>query len=192
MATGSFLILHGWQGPGPEHWYSWLADRLRLTGERVAFPTLPDADTPRLDEWHAALHGELAGLEGERTVVCHSLSAVLWLHHVTEHPGPEPAAERVLLVAPPSPATATRELRSFFPVRLDEDAVRRAAAGGTRLVCGSDDPSCPEGADGAYGAPLGLPTDVIAGAGHINPDAGYGPWPAVEAWCRGERSGLVD
>ena len=36
-----------------------------------------------------------------------------------------------------------------------------------------------------YGAPLGIPVDVLPGAGHVNPDAGYGPWPAVEAWCYG-------
>jgi predicted alpha/beta hydrolase family esterase len=34
-----------------------------------------------------------------------------------------------------------------------------------------------------YGTPLGIETDLIPGAGHINPEAGYGPWPAVERWC---------
>jgi predicted alpha/beta hydrolase family esterase len=54
-----------------------------------------------------------------------------------------------------------------------------------RLVCSDDDPYCPEGAASLY---PGLPTDLLAGAGHINPDAGYGPWPAAEAWAR---SGVV-
>jgi serine hydrolase len=36
-----------------------------------------------------------------------------------------------------------------------------------------------------YGAPLGIPVDVLPGAGHVNPDAGFGPWPEVEAWCYG-------
>jgi predicted alpha/beta hydrolase family esterase len=26
---------------------------------------------------------------------------------------------------------------------------------------------------------------VLAGAGHINVESGYGPWPAAEAWCYG-------
>jgi predicted alpha/beta hydrolase family esterase len=30
---------------------------------------------------------------------------------------------------------------------------------------------------------LDIPTDVLAAAGHINPETGYGPWPQVEAWC---------
>jgi predicted alpha/beta hydrolase family esterase len=29
-----------------------------------------------------------------------------------------------------------------------------------------------------------METDVLLGAGHINPEAGYGPWPAAEAWAR--------
>jgi predicted alpha/beta hydrolase family esterase len=28
--------------------------------------------------------------------------------------------------------------------------------------------------------------DVLHGAGHVNPEAGFGPWPAGEAWCYGD------
>jgi predicted alpha/beta hydrolase family esterase len=24
---------------------------------------------------------------------------------------------------------------------------------------------------------------VLDGAGHVNPETGFGPWPAAEAWC---------
>jgi predicted alpha/beta hydrolase family esterase len=192
LSERSFLILHGWQGPGPDHWYTWLAERLRASGETVALPALPDTDRPRLQRWQPVLEEELAALSGERIVLCHSLGAVLWLHHVTEHESPDPFAERVLLVAPPSPAVSEPELRSFFPVPLDAGAVRRSAAGGTRLVCSDNDPYCPEGAASAYGEPLELPVDVLAGEGHLNPDSGHGPWPEVEAWARGERDELTD
>ena len=53
-------------------------------------------------------------------------------------------------------------------------------------MCSDDDPYCPEGAAALYGEPLGLPVDLLDGAGHVNPDAGFGPWPAAEAWCYGE------
>ena len=43
------------------------------------------------------------------------------------------------------------------------------------------DPYRPEGPD--LFEPLGVPMDVIPGGGHLNTDAGYGEWPAVEAWC---------
>jgi uncharacterized protein len=59
------------------------------------------------------------------------------------------------------------------------------AAGSTRIVWADDDPYCPEGAGRLYAEPLGLPASRLEGGGHVNPDTGYGPWPAVELWCLG-------
>ena len=175
------VILHGWQGSGPEHWQSWLARRL-ADGHEVRYPRLPAADDPRLEAWLPALDAALAGLpDGGFDVVCHSLAVPLWLHRAARG-GDGPAPARVLLVAPPSPHSPQPELARFLPPPLDPDRVRRAA-GGTILVCADDDPYCPEGAAVAYGRPLRLPTTVVPGGGHLNPEAGYGPWPAVERWC---------
>lgn len=180
--TQPVVILHGWQGSGPEHWQSWLAGRL-ADGHEVRYPALPNPDAPVLADWLAALDATLAGLPADGyDVVCHSLAVPLWLHRAARGPvGPRPA--RVLLVAPPSPQLAVPELAGFLPPPLAADAVRQAA-GGTILVCADDDPHCPEGAAAAYGRPLKLPTTVLPGAGHLNVDAGFGPWPAVEQWCR--------
>jgi predicted alpha/beta hydrolase family esterase len=70
----AYLILHGIEGSGPEHWQTWIAGHLRDRGEHVAYPDLPDADAPRLDRWLDALDGELGRLNlPETTVLCHSL-----------------------------------------------------------------------------------------------------------------------
>jgi predicted alpha/beta hydrolase family esterase len=169
----SFLILHGYLGSGPDHWQTWLAERLRAAGETVAYPDLPDPEHPDLAAWRAALETALAALPPQPTVIAHSLGCLLWMHHAAGD-----RAERVLLVAPPSLAGAPEPIRrGFFPVTLDP-----AAVGDARLVCADADPYCPEGAGALYG---GIPVDVLPGAGHVNPDAGFGPWPEVEAWCYG-------
>ena len=169
MASRSFLILHGLMASGPGHWQTWLAARLRADGERVAYPDLPDPDLPSLSAWREALDGELAALPaGETVVICHSLSCLLWLHHVAEG-GPQ--ADRALLVAPPSESAGLPEIAEFFPVPLPR------LAGGARLVSSDNDPYCPEGAETLYGEPLGIPVDVLPGAGHLNPETGFGPWP---------------
>jgi serine hydrolase len=173
MPARSFLILHGLGGSGPGHWQTWLAARLRAAGERVAYPDLPDADMPSLVQWRETLDGELSALPGAGIVVCHSLSCLLWLHHVADG-GVQ--AERTLLVAPPSERAGIEAIEGFFPVPLP-------ALTGARLACSDDDPYCPEGAAGLYGEPLGVPVDVLPGKGHMNPETGLGPWPAVEAWC---------
>jgi predicted alpha/beta hydrolase family esterase len=172
-------VLHGWTGSGPDHWQTWLARRLAERGEKVAYPALPRPDEPRLDEWLEALREELARLGGERVVLCHSLACILWLQHARST---EERVDRVLLVAPPSPSVELPGVEGFFPLEVTAEDVGRAAAS-TRLVCAPADPYCPEGADTLFGRPLGLPTDVVPGGSHLNTDAGYGPWPAVEEWC---------
>jgi uncharacterized protein len=171
----NFLILHGLGGSGPGHWQTWLAARLRADSERVAYPDLPDPELPSLHAWRETLDGELEALpDGESIVVCHSLACLLYLHHVADGGA---QANRVLLVAPPSENAGLPQLAGFFPAPLP------ALQAGARLVCSDDDPYCPEGAASLYGEPLGIPVDLLPGGRHLNPDAGYGPWPAVEAWC---------
>jgi uncharacterized protein len=178
-----FLILHGLEGSGPDHWQTWLAERLRARGERVRYPDLPEPFDPQPEEWLDALEHELADLE-EPVVVCHSLGCLLWLRFAAQ--AQEREAERVLLVAPP--------WREDIPaaVRFDPGGVSaadvRLVAGETLIVCSDNDPYCPPGAVGLYAEPLEIPAHVIPGAEHINTDAGYGEWPAVEAWALGERS----
>jgi predicted alpha/beta hydrolase family esterase len=182
MSRPAYLILHGYQGSGPGHWQTWLAARLRSGDAYVAFPDLPDPDAPQLRSWLDALGGELDAFPSPPVVICHSLACLLWLHHAA---GEAPAAvSRVLLVAPPSPSAAPDVLASFFPAPLDAGALAASAPEGVRLVCSDDDPYCPEGAAELYGVPLGLPTDVLPGRGHLNPEAGLGPWPALEVWAR--------
>jgi uncharacterized protein len=181
MRRPTYLILHGYQASGPGHWQTWLAGRLRAADAKVAYPDLPDADSPQLASWLDGLAGELDALGDPPVVLCHSLACLLWLHHAAAGGRP---ARRVLLVAPPSPAGAPEELAGFFPVPLDAAALAGSAPDGARLVCSDDDPYCPEGAAELYGRPLGVPVDLLPGRGHLNPDAGLGPWPAVEAWAR--------
>ena len=182
MAARNFLILHGLEGSGPGHWQTWLAARLRADNERVAYPDLPDPDMPSLHAWREALTGELDALpDGESVVLCHSLACLLYLHHVADG-GPQ--ADRVLLVAPPSEAADVPAIAAFFPTPLP------TLQHGARLVCSDDDPYCPEGAASLYGRPLELPIDLQPGGGHLNLDAGFGPWPAMEAWAQGAKKGV--
>jgi predicted alpha/beta hydrolase family esterase len=190
--TQRFLILHGLGGSSLDHWQTWLAGRLGRLGAWVSYPEFPDSDNPSQRAWEQALERELAQLAagaGERVVLCHSLGAVLWLRHSLRIE-PTQRADRVLLVAPPGGPEADPAIVDFFPIGADGASVTVAAAR-TLLVCSDNDPYCPAGAASVYGELLGIETEVIPGGGHLNPDAGYGPWPHVEAWCLGVRPGVA-
>ena len=176
------VVIPGWQGSGEGHWQTWLESELTGAGRETVRPAFASVDEPDLADWLLALRRTLAGLPADGyDVVAHSLGAVLWLHHVAD-PGDSPRAARVALVAPPSPHTTIAEIAGFFPPPTDVDAVRRGADG-TVLVAGDNDPYLPEGIAEAYGRPLKMATTVVPGGGHLNPDAGFGPWPSVLDWC---------
>jgi predicted alpha/beta hydrolase family esterase len=180
----AYLILHGIEGSGPQHWQTWIAGRLRERGEQVAYPDLPDADAPRLDRWIGALDEELERLPlAETTLLCHSLGCLLWLHRSSAPGAPEVA--RALLVAPPQPDVEVPGSTGFRPVPLGRSAARE-----TRFVCSTDDPWCPREASQRMADAVGAPVDWLGDAGHVNTDAGYGPWPQLEAWCLGETEAL--
>ena len=183
----AFLLLHGLYGSSPDHWQHWLAPRLQRAGHQVLFPGLPDPDTPDPAAWEQAVLNELGRLDGnERVVLCHSLSCIAWLRACSRVQTP---VDRVALVAPPSPSAGLPELEPFFPVTVTADDVARAA-GHTRLICSDNDPYCPEGAAALYGAALGVPVDLHPGREHLNVDAGFGPWPGMEAWAQGAKNGV--
>jgi predicted alpha/beta hydrolase family esterase len=150
----------------------------------VRYPDLPDPFDPKPDEWLAALQPELASLHGERVVLCHSLACLLWLLNARD--GARAAAERVLLVAPPCTGDIEQDAR-FRPDGVTAEDVERAA-GATRMLCSDADPYCPAGAAPTFGDALELDYEVIAGGGHLNTDAGYGPWPEVEEWALSGRA----
>ncbi len=182
-----FLLLHGVEHHRPHgHWLHWLARRLADAGEPVSYPQLPDPDEPSLRHWLATLGRELEEFgdsDAESVVVCHSLSCLLWLHHCANPCAPR-RVDRVLLVAPPSPRILWPHVAAFAPPpELTPQAVAAAARQSTRLVAGTDDPYCPEGAQALFAAPLGLDTDVIPSGGHLSEDDDYGPWPSMLSWC---------
>ena len=118
---------------------------------------------------------------GNRVVACHSLGCLLWARIAAAE-----AVERVCWVAPPGTdeLRAYTEITAFLPERIDAAALRASStAAPLRLVCSDDDPYCAAGADAVYGEPLGLDTEVLPGQAHLNPDSGYGDWPAMADWC---------
>ena len=175
------MILHGYLGSGPDHWQTWLAGRLQARGERVAYPDLPDPELPRRAAWRAAFADAIEdGADRDR-----ALARVRGLARPLRRPGRAPHGPSACCWSPrrrararPTPSPSSSRSRSTPAGSPPRRAARGSSARPTI-------PYCPEDAALLYGAPLGLDVDLLPGAGHVNPEAGYGPWPGVEAWCYG-------
>ncbi len=156
----------------------------------------------------AAVRSEHAALgPGPVTVVCHSLSTLLWLRIQA---GARPlAADRVALVSPPSPELIAGQdavhafvdggaaggeasgeatgAESRDTLLFDGRLLGAGAVGDSVVVAGDDDPWLPLGLGDTWRGRLDARQVVVRGGGHLTPDSGFGAWPAMTAWALGQR-----
>ncbi|MBP2301353.1 RBBP9/YdeN family alpha/beta hydrolase [Azospirillum picis] len=175
MTQPAVLILPGLGNSGPEHWQSWLQDRLPALS-RVQFGNW---DAPALEDWSSRLDEAVRAAPGQVVLVAHSLACILvahWAATATDATTGKVAA--ALLVAPPdveSPDHTPPEVHGFAPVPT-------APLPFPALVVGSrNDPYCPAARACAFAALWGADFIDAGDAGHINPASGHGPWPMGEA-----------
>ncbi len=181
------VLVHGYDGSGPQHWQTWLRDQLVSAARQVQFPQFPDNTNPDLDAWLETLEGALAvpTPTSGRVVICHSLGCWLWVHAVRRGLGD--ALTRVLLVAPPSPSWVSGTLRRFSALNWDNFAA--AITPTTDVVIGEGDDLLP-GPDHQSLVDRIPSTREVARGGHLHTAAGYGPWPAALAWALGDPRAL--
>ena len=179
----TFLILHGVNGSGLGHWQTLLAQHLRQRGETVFYPELSGKEEPDLRVWLKELREHIAAVPdvANLTVVCHSLSCILWLHHAQDRSFAP--VGRAILVAPPGPSIVEEFRPTFHPVPMDAENLHRSARH-LLLVCTNGDPRCPEKAALCYGRELAVDTVLLPDeAEHINSASGFGEWPGMAALC---------
>ncbi|HMH52823.1 MAG TPA: alpha/beta hydrolase [Candidatus Acidoferrum sp.] len=190
MTSTPILILPGYADSGPDHWQShW--ERADPACRRVV---QDDWLEPRLADWLATLDRSVRECDSPPVLVAHSLACALVAHWATRafegrhgcagapralggvggHVGAPHSVKAALLVAPAdvdSPVHTPDEVRTFSPMplaRLPFPSI---------VVASGDDPFVEPSRAEAFAHAWGSRLITLPGAGHINADAGYGPWP---------------
>jgi predicted alpha/beta hydrolase family esterase len=180
FSTGVIVIVYGYEGSGPGHWQRWLYGELQKRGVPVSFPELPDPSSPRCDVWVSELRSLVERAPGPVVFVAHSLGCWAVDHFLARWGARKIHA--ALLVAPPSPYLLFEPVQSFFPP--PQSALAWQPIAHRSLLVGSDNDAYIDASElESIGQGLGLSVRVLPGAGHINIDAGYGPWPFALEWA---------
>jgi len=181
MNEQSFLIIHGLGGSGSDHWQSWLAAKLDQQNYHVVYPTLKNFYTPNIDVWMEELTAVIESIPASHhlTVITHSLGCLLWMHYTASNK--KRSADKVILVAPPSPTVVIPDAASFFPVPIDRNSLSNAAKE-TLFIHSDNDHYCSLQDAEPY-LKLGMQAIILPDAGHINTDAGFGKWPWIFDLC---------
>ena len=160
------LILPGYGDSGPDHWQShW--ERADPTFRRVM---QDDWLLPKLADWLTRLEEAAQACAVPPVLVAHSLACPLVAHWATR---PGARAAGALLVAPAdvdSPEHTADEVRNFGPVPLVTLPFRSI------VVASTDDPFVTPARAAAFARAWGSRLVTVERAGHLNADAGYGPW----------------
>jgi predicted alpha/beta hydrolase family esterase len=157
------LIVPGLDGSPSPHWQQWWA----ATDPKAHMVDLSNPSQPDPDLWEVELASMIL-LHPDSVLVGHSLGAILAVRMLAHWPHLKVRA--ALLVAPAETSGSARIAR-FGPipeVRLDVP---------TTVVASRNDPWMTMTRSARLACAWGSDLVDLGRAGHINVDAGYGPWP---------------
>ena len=175
-----YLIQPGWQNSGPHHWQTLWEDQLGHAAMRVS---QQDWMVPERTAWAAALEQAIRRASSPVVILAHSVGCLAAIFTIAAAP-----VAAVVLVAPADAERpdAPGALRTFTPIPM------RPLGVPALLVASDSDPYCTLDRAEAFAQAWKADLEIVADGGHINAEAGFGPWPdgwwMVGAWLR--RHGL--
>jgi uncharacterized protein len=179
--TGTrFLIQPGWQNSGPHHWQTLWEAQLGHAATRV-----PQQDwmVPDRAAWVAALERAIRRTSPPVVILAHSIGCMAAIFAIAAAP-----VAAVVLVAPADAerSGAPAALHTFSPTPM------KPLATPALVVASDSDPYCTLDRAEAFAQAWKADLEIVTDGGHINAEAGFGPWPdgwwMVGAWLR--RHGL--
>jgi hypothetical protein len=168
------IIVPGLGGSGHDHWQSYWHRELR-GAVRVEHRNW---ERPARDEWIAELHDTIRRMAGPVVLVAHSLGCHTVAHWAQRH---EAQVRAALLVAPPDidhSASRGAPIAGFGPPAANQLPFPAV------LAASSTDPWAVLDWSRSQAEQWGARFVDLGDAGHVNPDAGFGPWAQGEELLR--------
>jgi len=170
------LIVPGLRDHVAEHWQTLL--EAKLSNAR-SVPRMRDNTLSRA-AWVEALDRSLAAVDGPVILVAHSAGVIITAHWALRHDRP---IEGALLAAPPDFERPLPEGYPKQPVLLDNGwlPTPRARLPFPSIVAAStNDPLADYDRVASLAQSWGSRLVDVGAVGHLNPAAGFGPWPQAE------------
>jgi predicted alpha/beta hydrolase family esterase len=154
------LIVPGLKSSGALHWQTWLEHR--VPGSFRVHQR--DWTDPHLPDWSSRIRSGIARVPGRIFIVAHSFGALASVQAASDY---EERIGGVLLVAPADPG------RFGIAEYLPEKPLRFPAI----VVASTNDPWMRFESAAYWARRWDAQLINLGRAGHINVEAGYGPWP---------------
>ena len=171
--THRVLIVPGYRGSGPEHWQTWLEGRL----PRARRVGRIDWEAPVIAHWPHEIRNDIACSPDPVWLIAHSFGCLAALVAAV---GRSERIAGAMLVAPadperfsPSGLKVGRALASSLSLYLP----RQPLPFPSMVVASNSDPWMQLKVAAQWADRWGSRFVSVGDAGHINVEAGFGPWP---------------
>lgn len=181
MRGKTVYIVHGYRAGPQDHWFEWLAAKIRASGGDARILAMPDSSDPDPKAWNRTLRRDIPQLDENTYIVAHSLGTLATLRFLG---GQEENARigGLLLVSPfAAPLPDIPELdgfiarSDFIPARIIDVAGRRD------VVLSTSDPLVRPELSRALATSIDAPVTQVPDAGHFLGSDGYDSFP--RAWA---------
>jgi predicted alpha/beta hydrolase family esterase len=172
------LIVHGYGATPADHWFGWVARRLRAGGTVTTVPTLPEPLDPDPGAWVDAVRAAAGEVDEDSLIVAHSLGCLTVLRHLRSLTGPWRLGTLVLVAGFVDTLPALPELDGVIADGCDvtglADHIDR-----TVLLRSDNDTLVPAAHTDRLAGLLGTTARIVPGAGHFLTDDGVTSLPEV-------------
>jgi predicted alpha/beta hydrolase family esterase len=160
-----FLIQPGWQNSGPHHWQTVWQEQLGNVATRVPQPNWL---VPERTAWVSRLEETIRRTSPPVVILAHSVGCMATIFAIQAAP-----VAAVVLVAPADAerSNAPEALCTFTPIPMEPLGMPAL------LVASDSDPYCTLDRAESFAQSWKADFEIVMGGGHINADAGFGPWP---------------
>lgn len=170
------FVIHGWEGKPDSNWFPWLKKELESKGFAVESPQMPNADTPKLEEWLSHLQNVIGTPDENTFLVGHSLGTIAILRYL-EKLGNQKIGGAVLVAGFPE-SIGYKELASFFQTPLNYEKIKKSCKNFV-VINSDDDPYVPVKFGEILRDKLGAKLIIMKNAGHINEGNGHFQLPVA-------------
>ncbi|MDN0083793.1 alpha/beta hydrolase [Crenobacter sp. SG2305] len=175
----TILIVPGLRDHVPEHWQTLLEEQLVKAGQKVR--SVPPLETDKLScaARVAAMQQVVSEIDGPIVIVAHSAGCMITVQWAQQH---SRAIQGALLAAPADlespmpagyPSTDAIAANGWLPIP------RKALPFTSIVAASSNDPLGQYQRVVEMAQAWGSRAADIGAVGHLNPAAGFGPWPQV-------------
>ena len=173
------FIIHGYQSSPEQHWFPWLANKIKQIGSQCEMVHLQGSDQPDFAIWRQNLVAQVHPLNEQSIIIAHSLGCLSALDYLSEALNGRLIKAMFMVAGFNEKLMALPELNQFVQQAKLNDALLRCRIQQRYLLFSCNDPFIPAPLSIRFGQLLNAQMIEVKKAGHFMKEDGFSEFPQL-------------